>query len=71
MAAIDGRYRSGSHFFMQATMPVSLAHTASRIYSLFISSTNHSAHPRLRLFTYTGLYLQSADNLRGRISGYA
>jgi len=37
-------------------MSVSLAHTASRIFSLFISSTNRSAHPRLRLFTYAELY---------------
>jgi len=43
-------------FSMQATISVSLTHTASRIFSLFVSSTNYSAHPRLRLFTYTGLY---------------
>jgi len=43
-------------FSMQASMPVSLAHTASRISCLFPSPSNHSAHPRLRLFTYTGLY---------------
>jgi len=42
-------------FSMQATISASLAHTASRIFSLFLSSTNDSAHPRLRLFTYSGL----------------
>jgi len=45
-------------FSMQATMSVSLAYTASRIFSLFLSSTSDSAHPRLRLFTYTGLYFE-------------
>jgi len=42
-------------FSMQASIPVSIAHTASLMFSLFLSPTNHSPHPRLRLFTYTGL----------------
>ena len=40
---------------MQASMSVSLAHTASHIFSRFLL-TNYSAHPRSHLFTYTGLY---------------
>jgi len=38
-------------FSVQASASVSLAHTASRMSSLFLSPTNHSAHPRLRLFS--------------------
>jgi len=44
-------------FSIQATMSVSLALPASLLFSLFLLSTNHSTYPRLRLFTYTGLYL--------------
>jgi len=47
----------------QATMSVSLAHTASRIFSLSLSSTNDGAHARLRLFTYTGLYYHPAEDV--------
>ena len=55
MALYMGGVGAAAIFSMLATMSVSLAHTASRIFSLFLSSTNDSAHPRLRLFTYTGL----------------
>jgi len=66
MAAIHGRDRSGGHFFC-ASDYVCHAHTASRISSLFLPSTNHSAHLRLRLFTYTRLYLEAvATNLNVR-----
>jgi len=41
----------GQPFFsMQASMPVSLAHTWSRIFFLFLLPTDHSAHIRFRLF---------------------
>jgi len=36
---------------------VSLSLTHSKSYFLSLSPTNHSAHPRLRIFTYTELYL--------------
>jgi len=52
----SGGIGAAAIFSMQASMSVSLAHTASRIFSLFLSPTNRSAHPPLRLFTYTGLY---------------
>jgi len=41
---------------MQALLSVSLAHTASRIFSLFLSLTHYNANPCLRLFTDAGLY---------------
>ena len=54
MVAIHGRYRSGSHFFY-ASDYVCLYGTHGKSYFLFLPSTNHSAHPRLRLFAYIGL----------------
>jgi len=41
--------------FFYASEYVCLSRTASRIFSHFLSPTNHSAHPRLRLLSYTGL----------------
>ena len=54
MAAIHGQYRSGSHFFL--CKRVSLAHSASRIFSLSLADqSQRSFTTRLRLFTYIGL----------------
>ena len=50
-----GGIGAAAFFSMQASMSVSLAHTTSHIFPLFLSPTNHSAYPRLRLSTYTGL----------------
>jgi len=46
----------------------SLAHTARRTFYLFLSSTNDSAHPRLRLFTYREL--QTRESRSGRHDGF-
>ena len=65
MAAIHGRYGSGSHFFY-ASEYVCLLLTQQVVFSLFPPSTNLSAHPRSRLFTYTGYWYLGSLPLRDR-----
>ena len=52
MAAIHGVIGTAAIFSMQASISASLAHTAIRIFHLFLSPTNQRAQHHLRLFSW-------------------